>query len=599
MQIPKNLGEFFLNSASRSPKKAVFFHKIQGHYEPILWEEALQDVRAIASAYLLKGLRRGDAVAILSENRYEWAVADLAAQSLGIATVPIYPSLTPAEIQYILADSQSKLLVLSSRAQFEKIVLIQQHLPSLQAVWAIDTAVLVSQSDLGLSFGLWKDLVKTTPAKELESAMSCVTSEDIASIIYTSGTTGSPKGVLLTHANFIHNVMGCAKTLKIDDQDRHLSFLPLCHVFERTAGYYLMIYIGASIAYAESMDTVSKNILEIRPTLLLGVPRFFEKIRDRVLEAVKKANPIKKALFYWAQGIGEDQRLGRRKKTLWSRLEFWVAERLVYRKFCAGLGGRLRFCVSGGAPLFKELAEFFYDLGVTIYEGYGLTETSPVISVNREGHLHFGTVGLPLEGVQVKIASDGEVLTKSASVMKGYHRLPVETEAVLKEGWFHTGDIGAFDPDGSLVITGRKKELIVTSGGKKISPRPIEEAVETDPFILRCVLFGEGFKFIIALIVPQKEKLLAYAQAQKIAYKTYEALLLEPKIIEYFDSRVQAATTNFASYEKIKYFALLPEDFSQAAGELTPTLKIKRPVVYSRYKELLLPFYTEKYCKEH
>jgi long-chain acyl-CoA synthetase len=321
------------------------------------------------------------------------------------------------------------------------------------------------------------------------------------------------------------------------------------------------------------------------------VPRFFEKIQARVLDAVRAGSPVKKALFFWAKELGEKRRLaGFRPMGFQDRL----ADSLVYRKFRARLGGRVRFCVSGGAPLAKEIAEFFADLGVMIYEGYGLTETSPVISVNREGRFKFGTVGVPLDGVQVRITEDGEICTRSASVMKGYWNKPEETAAVLRDGWFCTGDLGAIDKDGFLSITGRKKELIVTSGGKKVPTRSVEELIEKDPYILRCVLFGEGRKFLTALIVPDKERLLEYAAAEKIAYRGYEDLLGVEKVHRFLEARIEDASKELANYEKIKYFTLRADDFTQASGELTPTLKVKRDVVLSRHRDALAALYPKE-----
>ncbi len=594
----QNLGQLFQKTSCEFSKKPAFLYKNAGRYEPILWEQAAAEIRAAATAFLSMGLKAQDRIAILSENRPEWAMTDLAAQLVGITTVPIYPSLTAAEIEYILSDSGAALVAVADKNQFQKILSVHHKLPALKAVLAFDSSLSVSRDELSAQFYLWRDVKNTAVRGDLDALCAQVSGSSIASIIYTSGTTGSPKGVLLTHSNFIHNVAGCRDTLKMSDSDLHLSFLPLCHVFERTAGYYLMTAIGATIAYAENLETVPKNILEVRPTFLLGVPRFYEKVHARVLEAVKKAGPLRKGLFYWAKDIGEARRKGSRKKSFWGLLEERLAEALVYKKFRSRLGGRIRFCVTGGAAIAPEIAEFFHDLGVMIYEGYGLTETSPVISVNRENQWRFGTVGLPLRGVEVRIADDGEIVTRSPSVMKGYYNKPVETEAVLKDGWFHTGDLGKIDEDGFLSITGRKKELIVTSGGKKISPQPIEEFIAKDPYILRCVLFGEGKKFLTALIVPRKDELIAYANEEKISYLSYEELLRDAKIYGFLDLRIQSCMADFASYEKIKYFALLPEDFTQQSGELTPTLKIKREVVLSRYKDALLPFYTEKYTKD-
>ena len=588
----QNLGQLFKATVQNFPNKKALFYKEGRDYRAYRWREVSQKAHALASFFLKKGLKSGDRLAIFSENRPEWAIVDLAAQMIGVATVPIYASLTSAEADYLLKDSAAKLLAISGKALFEKIIPIQSSNPSLKNILAFDSTLKLQQPTFGLPIDIFSEAEKTPLDPTLEQISDSVSPEDLASLIYTSGTTGIPKGVMLTHRNFIENVVACKETLKMSHNDSHLSFLPLCHVFERTAGHYLMIYLGASIAYAENMETVPKNILEIRPSFLLGVPRFFEKVQARVLEAVKKSPPAKQQLFSWAKELRRKKRCQEKSSILDLALSP-LAQALVYRKFKNGLGGRLRFCVSGGAPLSKEIAEFFYDLGVIIYEGYGLTETSPVISVNREGRVRFGSVGIPLDGVEVKITEEGEIATKSACVMKGYYGKPSETAEVLKDGWFYTGDLGRLDRDGFLFITGRKKELIVTSGGKKISPRPIEELLEKEPLILRCVLFGEGKKFITALIVPDRQELLDYAKENKISHDNYEGLLKDKKIYECIDGRIQEVTQNLASYEKIKYFALLDHDFSQEAGEMTPTLKVKRDVVLARYRDVLLPFYVE------
>jgi long-chain acyl-CoA synthetase len=473
---------------------------------------------------------------------------------------------------------------------FEKLVAIQKQVPPMKGVIAFETSVLLDRKEIGVPvFGV-TELWNTPLEGNLEQVRQNIGPQELASIIYTSGTTGHPKGVMLTHSNFIHNVILCQETLKMNSSDKHLSFLPLCHVFERTAGHYLMVHLGATIAYAENLDTVPQNITETRPTFLLGVPRFFEKVQTRVMEAVHAANPLRQGLFAWARELGRRKRMGEKTGPM-DRLLTPIAELLVYRKFKQRLGGRLRFCVSGGAALSKEIGEFFCDLGIMIYEGYGLTETSPVISVNREGRYRFGSVGIPLRAVELKITEEGEIATRSACVMKGYYQKPAETAEVLKDGWFYTGDLGRLDSDGFLIITGRKKEILVTSGGKKVAPRPIEELLEKDPYILRCVLYGEGKKCISALIVPKEGPLTEHAIREKIEYRDYPDLLRNQKIIQCIDARVQTLMKDFAPYEQIKFFALLAHDFSQASGELTPTLKVKRDTVYARYKDLLAPFY--------
>jgi long-chain acyl-CoA synthetase len=589
--IPQNLAQLFQQTAARFPTRAAFFFKEKGRFESWSWAQVLKKVEAVTAFFIREGLKAGDRVAILSENRPEWAVTDLAAQTLGVITVPIYTSLSSSEIRVLLQDSGACWIAVSNKALFEKIQEIQQALPALRGVLAYDASLSLYQKSPAIPLFLFRDVeCEISGSLDWEKLVCSVPAEAVASLIYTSGTTGIPKGVMLTHANFISNVHFAREALKMGASDLHLSFLPLSHVFERTAGYYLMISIGAGIAYAENMDTVPQNLVEIKPTFILGVPRFYEKVRDKILQTVQGASPFKKGLFFWAKALGEKKRLGR-GSGLFFEFQYRLAELLIYRKFRLRLGGRIRFCVSGGAPLSKDVAEFFADLGVMVYEGYGLTETSPVISVNREGRYRFGTVGIPLEGVEVKITEEGEIITRGPCVMKGYWNKPEETRGVLKNGWFYTGDLGAVESGGFLKITGRKKELIVTSGGKKVAPRAIEELLEQDEAILRCVLFGEGKRFLTALIIPRKEKILEFAGARRIAFGDYGELLQNPKIYEWMESRIEGLSKNLASFEKIKYFALIEHDFSQSSGELTPTLKVRREAVLARYERLLLPFY--------
>lgn len=588
MTPPQSLAALLDDSAFRFADKKALLSKQNGRWQALTWKETSLRVQALAGFFRSKGLRHGDRIALLSENRPEWLITDFAALFLGAVTVPIYTSLSAPEIQYILADSGCRWAAVSGRTLFEKLAAVQRDLPALEGILVFDGAALAGEPEVSVGAHALTEVLKNAPL----AAATLVRPEDPASIIYTSGTTGAPKGVVLTHRNLLENARMAKEAFKMDESETHLSFLPLSHVFERTCGYYLMVMIGATIAYAENMDTVPQNIRETRPTFLLGVPRFYEKVQARVLEAVSAAGPVKKGLFTWARELGRKKRTGKSLGVL-NTLLFPAAEALVYRKFKKGLGGRLRFGVSGGAALAKEIAEFFSDLGVMIYEGYGLTETSPVISANREGRCKFGSVGVAFPDIEIRIAEDGEILTRSACLMKGYFKKPSETAEVLKAGWFHTGDLGRLDHEGFLFITGRKKELIVTSGGKKISPRPIEERMELDPFILRCVLFGEGRRFLTALIVPRREALTEHALSQKIAFDDYASLLRNKKVHEFLDGRVQAAQKDLASYERIKYFALLENDFTQASGELTPSLKVKREVVQNRYKDLLTSFYVE------
>lgn len=587
---PVNLGALLWDTVAAHGKKRAMLFRFSGRYESYTWSEVGERVARIAQLLSELGLRQGERLAILSENRPEWALTDLAAQCLGIVTVPIYPSLTSEEVAYILRDSGARFLAVSGRHQLDKLASVRGRLGALERILAFDGDLSVGPSGLGLPVtALSRAQSLDGPAESDRARLAPVRGQDLATLIYTSGTTGVPKGVMLTHANLIENVVLCRQALRMGPQDVHLSFLPLCHIFERMAGHYLMIHIGASIGYAESFDTVPRDLSEVRPTFVLGVPRFFEKIRARVLEASAQAPAFQRLLFSWAQDIGRRRRRG---ETV-GALAYFAADRLIYAKLRSRLGGRVRFCVSGGAPLPREIAEFFADLGVIILEGYGLTETSPVITVNREQAYRFGTVGLALPGVEVRISADAEILTRSACVMTGYYNKPQETAEALKDGWFHTGDLGSLDAEGFLRITGRKKELICTSGGKKISPRPIEEELEKDPLIQRCVLHGEGRRFITALIVPRRSEIETLARRHKLAFATYPELLHNERLLALLAEVVDERTRSLASYERIKYFALLEDDFSAARGELTPTLKVKRDVVLERYAHLLEPFYAQ------
>lgn len=592
---PASLGETFRATVRRRPGRAAVRFRAGRKYVSYTWAEVQAKVDAVATFLLEAGVEGGDRVAILSENRPEWLVTDLAALSIGAVTVPIYTSLTSAEIEYQLNDSGAKVLAVSGKNLFDKIPPVLGSLTRLRRIVGFDASLALDKDAYPIPLSVMRDIERVSPAAAtLSSRLSAVRPDDPASFIYTSGTTGFPKAVVLTHANFLDNLARCRRALKMNESDVHLSFLPLSHVFERTAGHYLMIQIGATIAYAGSLDTVPRDMLDIRPTFLLGVPRFYEKIRARVEEAVAASPASRKALFVWAREIGAMKRRAAaagRPGTGPASWKLALAHWLVYRKFRSRLGGRIRFCVSGGAALPASIAEYFYDLGVLILEGYGLTETSPVISVNREERWRFGTVGIPLEGVEVRIEPDGEIVTKSPSVMAGYHGKPAETAAVLADGWFRTGDLGQIDRDGFLSITGRKKELIVTSGGKKVSPRPVEESLEKDPLILRCVLHGEGRRYLTALVVPRREALEAYAKAQKIACGSYAELLEDPRIYRLVEAAIEERSKELASYERIKYFLLLERDFLQSEGELTPTLKVKRQTVYAIYRDKLEALY--------
>jgi len=585
----------FFSQAQRLASRPLFFVKRAGTYQPITWAQARETVEAL-SAYLLHlPLNPGDRVLLLSENRPEWGLADLAIQAVRGCTVPVYPSLPAADIQLIAADCEPVACIVSTGEQANKLDAVCKQVRSIRLVIVMDPPAPGSQP-------LWDDAVaqgRTLSERLrtlLESRLQESTPDDTASILYTSGTTGEPKGVMLSHRNFLANVEASQQAIPVREDDVHLSFLPLSHVFERMAGWYLMLHVGASVAYAENMDTLPQNMLEAHPTIMLGVPRFFEKLYARIQEGIRQAPPAKQRLIRWALSVGQQTapyRLAHRPLPMPLRLRARLAEALVFKKLKGRLGGRLRFFISGSAPLSKTIAEFFYQAGVTILEGYGLTETSPVITVNRPEALKFGTVGKPLDGVEVRIAEDGEILTRSACVMSGYYGKPEATQAAMTDGWFRTGDIGRLDEDGFLVTADRKKDLIKTAGGKFVAPQKLENLFVTDPYIAQAVVYGDQQPYCVALIVPNFQRLSDYAQSQGLHGVSTKELVCLPQIQQFLWSRVHALQQPLASFEQVKAIAVLDQEFTQAAGELTPTMKAKRAMIIARHQEALRRLYAK------
>lgn len=586
----------FTRQAAALGRRELFFVKRGGSYHSITWQQAADEVIALSTFLLSQQVNAGDRVLILSENRPEWGIADLAIQSVGGWTVPLYPSLTETDLRIICTDCQPVAAVVSTSDHVRTLLQVGQAVPSLRVMIVMDP----TQQHLALvkswSEALEKGRDMQAKLRDLfEHRRTAIRPEDTATLLYTSGTTGEPKGVMLSHRNVLSNVEACLQVIPITGQDLHLSFLPLSHVFERMAGWCLMLAVGARVAYAENMETIPQNMLEVRPTVMLGVPRFFEKLYTRIQEALRTAPPLKRRLATWAMKVGQRVTAARaagNSLPLPLLIQRWVADRVVLRKFRSRLGGRLRFFVSGSAPLSKEIGEFFYSVGVTILEGYGLTETSPVIAVNRLPVPRFGTVGPLIPGVEVRIAEDGEILTKGPHVMQGYYRKPQETAAAIIEGWFHTGDIGHMDDHHGLVITDRKKDLIKTAGGKFVAPQKLENLLITDPYISQAFVYGDRRPYCVALLVPRIDALRRYAQEQEIPSRSVEELVRDPRVLEFYWSRVQATQQGLASFEQLKKIALLDQEFSQQAGELTPTLKARRSVIAQRYAALLDQLYT-------
>lgn len=577
----------------------AFYEKKGDRFSPISYKKFYEAVRSIALYLLEAGLKRGDHLAILSENRPEWAYVDMACLALGIVDVPVYPTLTPLEVAEILEHSKSRWVVVSSMQQFEKLITVRNRLPLVEKVimmnpigsehgehWLMDLAILIEQGSKipDADEKLQKEICKANP-------------EDMASIIYTSGTTGFPKGVMLTHNNFVSNCGSITKAVHTDLTDRCLSFLPLSHVFERTVGLYHMIWQGIPIAYNRHFDEILPDMAEIKPTLVLAVPRFYEKMYAKIMESIHSGSFVKKIIFKWALHTGyknaQRQKRGKDVPGLLNK-SMGMADALVFGKLKKLLGGSLRFFVSGGAPLAKPIAEFFESAGITILEGYGITECSPVVSVNRLELNKLGTVGKALEGVEIKIADDGEILVKGPNVMKGYNKMEKETSQALKDGWFYTGDIGTLDTDGFLTITDRKKDIIITSGGKNIAPQKIENLLKLDRYINDAIVHGDKRKYLAALIVPNFETLEEVAKSRRISFKNRTELVQNHEIKKFYLSRIHHHCEKLATFEKVKDFYLLDKEFSTDDGEVTPTMKLRRKKIEKRYKNEIDSLYPKE-----
>jgi long-chain acyl-CoA synthetase len=590
----QTIPRLFLRLTDTYKKPALLLYKKDGIYIPLSTEEVRGEVERIALGLRGLGVAPGDKVILLAENGPWWAMTDYAILSLGAITVPIYTSLVPEQIKYIINDSDAKVVIVSDRKLWEKTAAVKKDLAQVVHFASFESQPVATVLPLDRIKAEGEKARRADP-RLFEITAQAVKPDDTASIIYTSGTTGIPKGVMLTHANFASNVETLAAIIPFSDKDTDLSFLPLSHVLERQV-MFAFLSRGVSMAFAESIETVAENLLEVKPTIMVSVPRLFEKIYARVMDNVLTGSSLKKKIFFWALKVGKacgERTLQKRPIPGSLRRRRSVAHRLVFSKILEKTGGRVRFFVSGGAPLAKDIAEFFYALGIVVLEGYGLTESSPVIALNTFDDLRFGTVGKPIPGVEVKIAPDGEILAKGPNIMKGYYRKEEETREALEGGWLRTGDIGYLDKEGFLVITDRKKDLIVTSGGKNVAPQPIENVLKQNPFIANAVVIGGSRKFIAALIVPDFEKLEGYAKAEEVSYVNRRDLIQNESVVRFLLEEVDRCTPNLAPYEKVKKIALLDRDFEIEQGEITPTLKVKRNIVEEKYKELIDSIYQE------
>ncbi len=580
--MPGTLARLFRHTVSYN-KPDTILTKSDGAYRPISSQDLYRRVGRLHLELARVGIGKGDHCALLSENRWEWAVADFAMMTAGVVSVPLYPTLSATQIHYLLEHSEARVIMLSTAGQLDKIKSIWDLLPALEGVIVFDPIDSDDERITTLPRLIGEASLTADEAGLFEQTISAVQPDDLASIIYTSGTTGTPKGVMLSHANFATNVRD--NGFDMGESDVCLSFLPLSHVAERTAAYSFY-YSGATVAYAESIEAVPRNMMEVRPTIAVGVPRFFEKVHGRVMEKVAAGPPLRQKLFHWAVGVGKQTlpyRLGGDPLPLGLRLRYLLADRLVLSKLRARLGGRIRYFVSGAAPLAKHLGEFFFAVGIRICEAYGLTETSPIVSANYAHSLRFGTVGRVIPNVEVKMAGDGEILVRGPNVMQGYFKMDEATRDTIVDGWFYTGDIGRLDADGYLIITDRKKDLLKTSGGKYIAPQPIENQLKTCDFVSMAVVIAEGRKFPSALIVPNFERLKQYAAANGLSCANDAELAGHEAIVEMIEGQVEKACRGLARYEQIKKIAVLDREFSLEQEEITPTMKVRRKVVVERY----------------
>jgi long-chain acyl-CoA synthetase len=580
-----------------SQTKPALLVKREGKYQGISYSEFYEEAELVAMGLASLGVKRGDKISLISENRPEWAYSDMAILGMGAINVPLYPISTADSIQYMLKDSEAVGIIVSNKFHMNKVLKIRDKCPALKFIVVMNDIEEAREYENVYTFKQLKDLgrgFKNENPFFFTDNMKLAQEDDLCSIIYTSGTTGEPKGVMLTHKNFISNVVSVHKLFDMNKDDTFLSFLPLCHVFERMAGYYTPLACGATIAYAEGIEKIATNLLEVKPTVMTAVPRLFERIYSKIIKNIEKQSEKKQKIFEWAIEIGKEySELVRTNSTIpvTLNLKHKLADKLVYSKLKAVTGGNLKFFISGGAALSRDLGQFFAAVGILILEGYGLTESSPVIAVNRLNDYKFGSVGKPIPGVDVKIASDGEILASGPNIMKGYYKKKKETEEVLKDGWLHTGDIGVFDAEGFLIITDRKKHLFKTTGGKYIAPTPIENMFLASKYIDQFIIIGDRRMFITALVVPDFEALKEYADAHRIQYESEKDLIEKKQIYDFLEKEFAKFQKNLANYEKVRKFTLLDHPFSIETGEMTPSLKLKRKVIEQRYSDLIEDMY--------
>ena len=597
----KTMNQVFENRAKKYGPRIAIEKKLKGRWESASWEDYYKRAAYVGLALHDMGLKKGDRVSLLSENRLEWLYTDMGVLGAGGCIVPIYPTLIDEEVEYIVSHSESKFMVVENNLQLQKGLYTAKRYPGLQKIIVIDMNG-VGANPLVMSFAelleKGKKLYDANPGKFKELA-DAVTPDDLATIVYTSGTTGVPKGAMITHKNIMAVVMALHKIEPhyAYDTDQTVPFLPLSHVFERIAGHFYGMYVGITASYAESLDTILQDIQEKRPTVVLAVPRVLEKVYQRIISQVQEQSPFKQKVFYWGQKVGNKistLREQKKKPGLLLKLKYKIAYAIIFKKLQNALGGRVRWMTASGAPTAREIILFFNSAGIMVIEGYGMTECCAPATMSNIADYRIGTVGRPLPGVDIKIADDGEILIKGDNVFKGYWKMPEETkESFTPDGYFMSGDIGVFDDAGFLMITDRKKDLIITSGGKNVAPQKIENLIKSDPLFTQAIVIGDKRKYLTALVNISQEQAEHVAREKGISFTSFNDLLENEQFQKVVEEHIEKCNQKLARYETVKKVGIIRNEFSKETGELTATLKVKRKIVQEKYKSIIDSLYEE------
>ena len=588
------------DNARKYSNKTSISYKKKGVYLSLTYAEFYERVLMLARGLRKYGVMPGDKIAIFSENRLGWAISDFGIQSVGCITVPIYATNTGKQAAYVINHSEARIVFCSTRGQYEKLYAVKDQIPDVELIVSYERFLGNRSFPVYTQYQLSEveTPVSVEDTQQIEEQIDKLTHDDVITIIYTSGTTGVPKGVLLTQRNIMINAEYGLKQLGMPQKEETtLSFLPLSHVLERTAGYYVTLMNGNHIAFAENAAAVMENMVEVRPTTMVSVPRLFEKIYAKVYESVNQMPPIQQKIFHQAIAVGREYV---NKKYITNEplglvsLKYKLYDKLVFKKIRARFGGRLHYFLCGGAPLDKTVNEFMWIIGLPVFNGYGLTETSPGVAISGVGMVRFDSVGKALRETELKLAEDGELLVKGPQVMIGYYKNDEATMESFEDGWFKTGDIGKIDEEGFVYIVDRKKELIVTAGGKNIAPQPIENELKLDKYISQAIVFGDQKPYLVAIITPNIEQMIDFARAENISYIDVEELVVNAQVKELYASHIKELNKSYPPYKTIKYFALVLNDFSIEGGELTPTLKLKRKFILDKYRGVIEDLYVTK-----